>query len=318
MRPRHLLVAITALWITGCAAGTPGGSPGASASASPPSTYAAAPSTTESGSATAPASAAARIEATPFAPGVVSTGAEEYRISFAPDGQTAYFARGDGFFPQSGDATIFETRLVDGEWSDPAVASFSGTYPDIDPWVSPDGNSVYFSSIRPVGGETRNDADVWRVDRAGDAWGDPVHLAAVSSELDELGASVTAGGVLWFASERPGGAGGWDLYTAEPAGDGGFSEPQPVAAVNSPIWEFNPAISADGTLLVFTSINRGGGSGLGDLFESRLVDGAWSEPRPLPVNTSADEYHASFSADGAQLYFVRRAVDGDIYVVDRP
>ncbi len=43
-----------------------------------------------------------------------------------------------------------ESRLVDGQWTEATVASFSGTYPDIDPWLSPDGESLYFSSIRPV------------------------------------------------------------------------------------------------------------------------------------------------------------------------
>ncbi len=249
--------------------------------------------------------------------GSISTDAEEYRISFTPDGQTAYFARGASFFPQSQEATIMESRLVDGQWAEAAVASFSGTYPDIDPWISPDGQSLYFSSIRPVEGETRSDADLWRVDREGDGWGEPVHLPAVSTERDELGGSITADGVLWFASDRPGGVGGWDLYTAQPDGDG-FAAPELVDVVNQAIWEFNPAISADGNLLVFTSIGRFGGSGLGDLFFATLTDGEWSDPEPLSINSPSDEYHASLSPDGATLYFVRRVGDGDLYEVAWP
>lgn len=263
------------------------------------------------------ASIPAALEANAFAPGVISSDVEEYRISFTPDGQTAYFARGDRFFPQSGEATIMESRLIDDEWSEPITASFSGTYPDIDPWVSPDGDSLYFSSIRPIDGESRGDADLWRVDRVGDEWSEPVHLASVSSESDELAASVTADGVLWFASDRPGGSGGWDLYTSQPDGDA-FATPEPVTELNSDVWEFNPAISPAGDLLVFTSIGREGGSGLGDLFFSTHTDGEWSQEQPIPVNTSADEYHASFSPDGATLYFVRRTGHGDLYEVAWP
>ena len=36
-----------------------------------------------------------------------------------------------------------------------AVATFSGTYSDIDPFVAPDGGRLYFSSIRPVAGDRR-------------------------------------------------------------------------------------------------------------------------------------------------------------------
>lgn len=268
-----------------------------------------------SASATATTSSAPAASATIVADGVVSTADEEYRISISPDGATAYFARSAEFFPQARQSTIMETTLVDGEWSEPVVSTFSGEFPDIDPWVAPDGESIYFSSIRPVAGQARRDAELFRVDRSGDGWSAPVHLASLGSERDELGASVSADGTIVFASDRPGGVGGWDLYSAIPDGDD-FGEPQPIAELNSSVWEFNPAIDASGTTLIFTSIDREGGTGLGDLFVTDRVGETWSAPRPLAVNTGSDEYHASLSPDGGTLYFVRRAGDGDLYEVD--
>jgi Tol biopolymer transport system component len=141
-----------------------------------------------------------------------------------------------------------------------------------------------------------------------------VHLAALGSETDELGASVSADGTIWFASDRPGGSGGWDLYSATIAADT-YGEPVAVEALNTPVWEFNPAIDADGTTIVFTSINRPGGIGLGDLFAATRDGETWSEAEPLAVNSSADEYHPSRSADGETLYYVRRAGQGDFYAV---
>ena len=170
-----------------------GGSPSASTSSGAP------------GGTQAPASPAVLAE------GVISTDAEEYRISFAPDGTTAWFSRSDAFFPQSREATIMESQLVDGTWSEPSVAEFSGEHPDLDPWVAPDGESIYFSSIRPVDGEERSDVELFRVDREADGWSEPVHLADLGSPTDELGASVDEDGTVWFASDRSGGAGGWDI-----------------------------------------------------------------------------------------------------------
>ena len=305
---RRWAVAVLVVSLAGCAAGP-------ASSAAEPGSASSAPASAVSPPAASAASPSASSEAPSLivlADGVISTDDEEYRITFAPDGQTAYFARGSGFFPQTRQAAIMETRLVDGEWSEPTTVPFSGTYPDIDPWVAPDGESIYFSSIRPVDGAERSDAELFRVDRVGEGWGEPVHLAALGSEQDELGASVTADGAIWFASDRPGGAGGWDLYSSAPAGDG-FTEPQPIAAVNSPVWEFNPAIDADGTTLIFTSILRPGGSGLGDLFVSTAEGDEWSEPQPLALNSSADEYHPSLTPDGETLYFVKRGTDGDLY-----
>ena len=308
MRPNgaHALLLLA---LVGCTSDT-GGEPSSSVTARSSTT----PSPSAVSASAEPSATSPEVDrGTVFGRGTISSDEEEYRISFTPDGQTAYFARGGGFFPQSRQATILETTLVDGAWTEPVVASFSGEFPDIDPWVSPDGNSIYFSSIRPLEGQPRTDADLWRVDRDGDGWGEPVHLHALSSERDELGPSVSEDGAIWFASDRPGGTGGWDLYTAKPAG-GDFTAPEPVLALNSAVWEFNPAISPDGTTLLFTSINRPGGSGLGDLFRATLADGAW-DVQPLPMNTSADEYHPSLSPDGATLYFVRRAGNGDLYEV---
>ena len=305
--PRLVIGGMVIAVVAGCGVDSPDPTPSGSAFESASATAAASVSAGPS----APASSGLQAAPTVLAPDVISTGAEEYRIAFTPDGSTAYFARGDGFFPQTQRATIVESRLVDDAWSEATVIGFSGDHPDIDPWVSPDGTSLYFSSIRPVEGVARRDADLWRVDRKGDDWGDPIHLGAVNSDANELGGSVSADGVLWFASDR---AGAWDLYTAQPAADG-YAEPEPVEALNTPLWEFNPAISTDGSTLLFTSIGREDGSGLGDLFVSKLVGDAWSEPRPLLVNTSADEYHASWSSDGSTVYFVRRTGNGDIHEV---
>jgi hypothetical protein len=67
---------------------------------------------------------------------------------------------------------------------------------------------------------------------------------------------------------------------------------------------------------VFTSIDRDGGVGLGDLFVSRRNGDAWTAAEPLRLNSPADEYHPSLSADGESLYFVRRTAEGDLCRVE--
>ena len=260
------------------------------------------------------ASAAAEI----FAPGTISDARRQWRITFTPDGATAYFAASDGFFPQTRQATIHVSRLVDGRWTRPEVAPFSGEHPDIDPIVTPDGRRLYFSSIRPVDGAVRGDLDVWYVERTARGWSAPVRLGpAVNSPLDELYPSLTAGGDLYVGvgPAAPGPDADWDVWVARRAGDG-FTPREPVAAVNTDLpfdaqdptadWEFNPEISADGRTLVFTSL-RPGGHGFGDLYVSHRDGDRWSAPRNLgpAVNSAADEFHPTLSPDGRWLYFVR-------------
>ena len=272
----------------------------------------------------------ANVTPSPFAPGIVSTEAEEYRIAFTADGRTAYFARGTAFFPISRAATIYETTFRDGAWSTPTVASFSGQYPDIDPFISPDGRLLLFSSIRPVAGEARKDLDLWVAVRTVNGWSEPRHLgAAVNSPRDELYPSVDASGMLYFGSDREGGVGGWDIYRStvtgrDPDGIPQYASAENVGApVNTSRWEFNPAISTDGNTLIFTGLNYPGGAGFGDLYEARRTTSGWSTPTSLPsINTSADEYHASLTSDGRTLLFVRRPptqqAHGDLMIVRRP
>lgn len=280
----------------------------------------------------APVEARLRPPATPeiFAPGVISDEREQWRITFTPKGRTAYFATSEEFFPFTRQSTIYVSHYRWGRWSPPEVASFSGEYSDIDPFIAPNGRRLYFSSIRPVDGQLNGDIDLWMVERTRDGWGEPIHLGPEVNDpgADELYPSVDARGTLYFASgpffPQPGKH--FDIYRAERAGDGFAprealgsgvnTEPDPAGELTD-AWEFNPEIFMDGKTLVFTSL-RPGGFGLGDLYVSHYRRGAWQPARNLGprVNTEADEYHPTLSRNRRALYFVRRQPErGDFYHV---
>ena len=253
-----------------------------------------------------------------FAPGVISSDQFEWRITFSPDGRTAFFGRSEGFFPLTRQATIMMSRYERGKWTEPEVAPFSGEYPDLDPFISPDGRTLYFSSIRPVNGRERTDTDIWMVVKRWDgSWSEPVHLGdEVNSEADELFASVDAFGTLYVASDRSGGLGGWDIYRYRPRGLGQFSPAENLGApVNTAGWEFNPTITPDGKTLLFTGLSRQGGAGYGDIYVTRQQGRrGWSEPVSVgePVNTANDEYHPVLSPNLDRLFYV---VNGDLHQV---
>ena len=264
-----------------------------------------------------------------FAEGVISDRNEQWRITFTPDGRTAYFTESTGFFPITRQATIYVSEYVANAWTEPREASFSGTFSDIDPFITPDGHRLYFSSIRPVAGVTRGDLDIWMVERRGAGWGEPVRLGdEVNTGRDELYPSASADGTLFFASGPLAPAAGehWDIYSAKRAGTGFAARvnlgpainttPSPSDANPQSAWDFNPEISADGRTLVFTSLRPG--FGFGDLYVSHLRNGAWTPAENLgaAVNTNADEYHPTLSRDGKALFFVRRIpAPGNFYVI---
>jgi hypothetical protein len=245
---------------------------------------------------------------------------QEYRLSFTPDGNTAFFARGEMLFPFSRQATIYLSRRQDGVWSEPEVAPFSGTYPDLDPVVSSDGTLLYLSSIRPVDGVERSDVDLWVVPIEGEGFGEPVNLGSdVNSLADELYPSVTVEGDVYFASDRADGLGSFDLWRTRRSR--GATQPENLGpALNGPGLEFNPWISAHGELLLFTQLDGPDGYGSGDLYVSVDLGSGFRPARNLGpcVNSVHDEYHASPRLETGDLYFIRREVapvevPGEIY-----
>jgi hypothetical protein len=235
-----------------------------------------------------------------------------WRIAVAPDGQTALLGQSSGFFPSTRESRIVQVALeADGSWGEGQPVSFStDASADLDPFFAADGSRVWFSSIRPVDGAARTDTDLWYVDVDPDGgYGEPVNAGPeVNSPGEDLYPTIGPEGTLYFGSDR--GGGGFDIWRVAPTADGGWATPEPLPApVNTSAWEFNPAIAPDGRTLVFTALSRTGGPGAGDLWFSTRDGDGWSEPALLGVvNTTADEYHASFSPDGATLYFVRGGV----------
>jgi len=250
-----------------------------------------------------------------FAPGVISTEGEELNSVFTPDGREFYFtiARGG---PSRW--TVKVMRRTANRWGAPQTASFSGTYSDVDLFISHDGRQLFYCSNRPLSGqgEAKQDFDIWLVERTGDVWSQPRHLGGpINTEAPEFYPSLTRAGVLFFQSIRPGGHGAGDIYFSRRE-EGSFRRAENAGGViNTEGFESDPFISPEGDYLIF-SANRKGGFGQGDLHVAfRAKDGSWTPPRNLGsrVNTSDHENCAMVTPDGKYLFFTRA---GDIYWVD--
>jgi Tol biopolymer transport system component len=115
---------------------------------------------------------------------------------------------------------------------------------------------------------------------------------------------------LYFASERPGGLGGGDLWMmTRPTKQDPWSEPMNLGAkVNSSSGDWGPKISPDGLSLYFYS-NRGWGKGGNDIWMTTrsALDAPWQDAINLgePINTGEPDMDPTISADGLTLYFDR-------------
>lgn len=248
---------------------------------------------------------AAKANNTPtlLAPGIISTGDDESHPSPAPDGRTLFYLKNTPSFDLW---TIVYTELEQGQWSRPKTAPFSGQYADADIVFTPDGQRAYFVSTRPVNGQPRTDTEIWTIERKPDGrWGEPRHVAELSSPGDEWFPTLTADGTLYFGSTREGGLGGCDIWRSRLV-NGVFQSPENLGApINSKGEEIEAFITADERLLVIAARNRGDEVGAYDLYVSRRQGDRWEPPKNLGtrVNSSAWEFSPRLSPDGKLLLF---------------
>ena len=238
-----------------------------------------------------------------FGEGVISTGDYESHPAFMPDGRTLYFVKSTPMFSFW---TIVVARFVNGQWTTPDMAPFSGQYSDADPFITADGKQFYFISNRPAPGKTTRDLDVWVMDKTESGWSEPRNLGApINSEANEWYPTLAADGTLYFGSDRPGGKGATDIYRSRPT-DGKYAEPENLGeAINTEFEEYEPFIAPDQSHLIFMAAGWPDGRGGGDLYISHHKKGAWSKAQNLgeKINSPRDEYSPKISPDGKYFFF---------------
>ena len=136
-------------------------------------------------------------------------------------------------------------------------------------------------------------------------FGEPRHVAELSSPTDEWFPTLADDGTMYFGSGRDGGMGGSDVWRARWLGDR-FGVPENLGAeINSAAEEIEPLIAPDGKRLVFAAKGRPDSLGSYDLYVARMGEGGWQAPAhlPAPINSSAWEFGPRLSPDGKWFMF---------------
>lgn len=226
-------------------------------------------------------------------------------LTFSPDGKTAFWVEWNGKWGSGNGVqrVIYTAREANGVWSKPEPAPFSHDYSDDDPFVSPDGQWLYFVSERPVDDTDEDpDADIWRYSLVEE---DRLEYLSVNSESAEYSPVVTSSGALYFASAREGGPGQGDLYRAARLDDGFGPAESLGPAVNSQTGEWNLWVSADETELIVEASSRPTNvSVAGDLYYSWRTPAGWAAAVPIEnLNTAGSDLMPRLHPDGNTLYY---------------
>ncbi len=173
---------------------------------------------------------------------------------------------------------IYLVKKTNGSWGELTKLgpSVNLKYHDAAGSMSPDGQFLYL--YYEYGG-----GNIYKAKRNGDYFDEPVPLSEeINSVFWETSATITENGyTMYFASDRPGGFGGLDIYRSELGKDGKWLPAVNLGdKVNTSSNEDAPYITPDGKRLYFGSSGHPGMGGE-DIYYVDIKDG---RPEGKPVN----------------------------------
>ena len=241
------------------------------------------------------------------------------RSNFNPlisaDGKTFAFMVSLKFYD-----AIMLSKLVNGKWT-PPVNITPELQSDGDMYISclsPDGTMLYMSK------DDNYNSDIYTSSFDGMTWRQTVKLNRnINTNYWESHAFISdKGDLLIFASDRPGGFGGLDLYLSRKV-NGDWSPAVNLGPeINTPFNEDRPFLINQGKTLFFSSQGHESIGGY-DLFRSDLQsNNLWSNPQNLgyPINTPDDNiFFMPVNNGNSGYYSMTRETDNfgleDIYKI---
>ena len=186
--------------------------------------------------------------------------------------------------------------------------------PDFDPFISTDGLSLYFTGGRNRPGFGLR--DIWVSHRASinDPWEPPRNLGpTINTAAHESKPTLSPDGHrLYFASNRSGGLGDWDLYVSrrrDKHDDFGWEPPVNLGSPVNSIGSEESAVTifeddATGNTILYLGSNRAGGSGDFDIYASTLLPDGTFGPATLvqELSTPFVDQDPAIRRDGLEMF----------------
>lgn len=244
-----------------------------------------------------------------FSPGFISSEEFEFAGTFNGDYSEYFFTRRPTL--QGSANRIFYTKIINGKWIKPVLAPFAQDIFEYEPFISPDGERLFFQSDRAG---AAGEADLWIIERNNNEWQLPKYIGEALADGFVMYVTETYNRKIYFT----GGFNGLFGIFYSKFENGQYSKPMPFPSKEKIFRGAHPFIDPDERFIIFDM--QPSGSGMPELFISfNEGGGSWSEPVNMGpvINKTKTEFAASISNDGKYLFFHRvEKNNGDIYWVD--
>jgi outer membrane protein OmpA-like peptidoglycan-associated protein/tetratricopeptide (TPR) repeat protein len=259
----------------------------------------------------------------------VSTDRDEYLAYISPDDKSCYYVRKlpvksmNQVFASDKEREVFmiskrdKTGVFDtGQAMDAPFNTSDDNQGGCS--ISIDNKNLYFAMMRQEGGNQPN-CDLYVCDNSSGLWSEMRKLSANVNHpvyWDSQPTIASDGLTLYFASDRPGGFGGVDLYfTRKDPRTGIWSVPMNLGPqINTGGDEKTPFIHSDSETLYFSSDGHFGFGGLDIFFVRKSEKGEWLDPENIgsPINGPGDDAGFFVSTDTKTGYFFSYEDEGKI------
>lgn len=257
----------------------------------------------------------------------ISTPNDEYLGTLSPDGDYFYFTRRQEVMDDSpfgqGDKIAKEffscSKKRNGKFGTgkPLHEPFNNSKGEGSPTINITNDLIIFAKLIPttIKNTCYNNYDLYYSEYIDEEWTQPQSLGSNINRNDswESQPSLSSDGkVLFFASDRPGGFGGSDIWFTQRNSDGTWRKPTNAGPIiNTERDERSPFLHTDSKTLYFSSDGHDGMGGQ-DIFFSKLDEkNRWSEPVNIgyPINSEGDDVNFFVSLDGKTGYFCSRKLN---------
>ncbi len=251
-----------------------------------------------------------------FAPGIASTGLhDDMGPAFSPEGNEVFFRTAGNPY-----GIITTMKQIDGVWSKPDLAFWSGQYADGFVFFSKNGKKLYFGSKRPVSGkgEAEKKSNIWEVDRTATGYGTPRLIDPIIGPDESLYMAALSDKGNFYINHRVtiDGHVNFDLYSTQ-LQDGKFVKSQKIDLnIDSKYMTLGGSVDPEEKYMIVSIRNMEDSFGSDDLYVSfREDDGTWGKPVHLGdnINSTSSDAWPRISRDGKYLFYVSWRKNGDTY-----